>query len=148
MLYAWVRCNVAERAADQQIFIALPMDNRLGSLKGAIMSDFKAISELAYELWEKGGRRNGTAEQNWLEAERILASRERAPVTVPSKTALTARAVDQLLATPQRPPLSAAPARARKGSTKSSPSQASVKPARKQAPTETPKVGSRDAPGG
>jgi hypothetical protein len=89
------------------------------------MSDFKAISQLAYELWEKGGRRDGTAEQNWIEAERILASRTRAPVTAPSKTRLTAKA-----------------------SAKSSPTKASAKPSRKRAPAETPKVGSRDAPGG
>ncbi len=30
----------------------------------------------AYELWISGGRRDGVAEQNWLEAEKILSSTE------------------------------------------------------------------------
>ena len=30
------------------------------------------IKAKAYELWEKRGRRNGTAQADWLEAERII----------------------------------------------------------------------------
>lgn len=98
------------------------------------MSDLSAISRLAYELWEKGGRREGTAEQNWLEAERILASRGRAP--------LTAQAVDQLLTAP-----APAPARARKAPAKKTTTKTTAK-ASKRAPAEPRKVSSRDAPGG
>jgi len=34
----------------------------------------KAIAELAFELWEARGRPHGTAEEDWLEAERRLAA--------------------------------------------------------------------------
>ena len=30
------------------------------------------IKAKAYELWEKQGRKNGTDQSNWLEAERII----------------------------------------------------------------------------
>jgi hypothetical protein len=33
-----------------------------------------AIRQKAYELWLSGGRLGGVAEQNWLEAERMLKS--------------------------------------------------------------------------
>jgi hypothetical protein len=108
------------------------------------MADFSATSQLAYELWEKGGRRDGTAAQNWLEAERILASREPVPLTGP----LTDQAVDQLLTAPGLPPPPAPPPRARKVAATPSAAKASAKSSRKRASAETPKVGSRDAPGG
>ncbi len=90
---------------------------------GITMVDFSAISQLAYELWEKGGRRDGTAGQNWLEAERILAGR----AGIPQPAA----------------PLS----RARKTRGKS-PAKPTAKSSAKPATVETPKVGSSDAPGG
>ncbi len=34
--------------------------------------DTESVRHMAYEIWVKGGRREGMAEQNWLEAERIL----------------------------------------------------------------------------
>jgi hypothetical protein len=37
--------------------------------------DYDAIRSKAYELWVSGGCQPGVAEQNWLEAERIVASR-------------------------------------------------------------------------
>ena len=41
-----------------------------------------AIRQKAYELWLSGGRLGGVAEQNWLEAERILKSTS-APASAP-----------------------------------------------------------------
>lgn len=82
------------------------------------MSDFRAISRLAYELWEKSGRREGMAEQNWLEAERILASRGHAT--------LSGQAVDTLSTAPSA-------ARARKTTAKRA-----TKDSRKGAPVKMP----------
>jgi Protein of unknown function (DUF2934) len=107
------------------------------------MSDFRAISRLAYELWEKSGRREGMAEQNWLEAERILASRGRAP--------LSGQAVDTLLTAPSAARGRKATAkRATKVSRKGAPVKMPNPPEDEvdRLPSETPKVSSRDAPGG
>jgi hypothetical protein len=35
-------------------------------------NDIEAIQHKAYELWVKGGRREGVADQNWAEAERLV----------------------------------------------------------------------------
>ena len=37
--------------------------------------DVKSIAELAYQLWVAGGRPHGSAEVDWLEAERLLSKR-------------------------------------------------------------------------
>jgi len=56
-------------------------------------SDSENVRRKAYELWITGGRRDGVAEQNWLEAEKILSSTEAilstrlAPATQPPKAA-------------------------------------------------------------
>jgi hypothetical protein len=50
--------------------------------------DSEAIRELAYHLWEADGRRHGSAEDYWLQAERQLAS------GIAPTRAATARAVD------------------------------------------------------
>jgi hypothetical protein len=36
--------------------------------------DMEAVAKKAYDLWVQGGRRDGVAEQNWIEAERIVSS--------------------------------------------------------------------------
>lgn len=41
----------------------------------ATSCDESAIRELAYRMWEDGGRPDGQADQHWLEAERKLKSR-------------------------------------------------------------------------
>ncbi len=52
--------------------------------------DSESVRAKAYELWVKGGCRDGVAEQNWLEAEKILSSTEAStssratPVSQPS----------------------------------------------------------------
>ena len=38
--------------------------------------DSESVRLKAYELWVKGGKRDGVADQNWLEAERVLRSTE------------------------------------------------------------------------
>jgi hypothetical protein len=54
--------------------------------------DAESVQCMAYEIWVKGGRRDGVAEQNWLEAERILNaaqashSTHTAPSTPPEST--------------------------------------------------------------
>ncbi len=53
--------------------------------------DSENVRRKAYELWISGGRREGVAEQNWLEAEKILSSTQAsfstrsAPTTQPPK---------------------------------------------------------------
>jgi hypothetical protein len=34
--------------------------------------ELEAVQRKAYELWVQGGRRDGVAEQNWNEAERLV----------------------------------------------------------------------------
>lgn len=43
--------------------------------------DPDSVRHKAYELWVNGGRRDGVAEQNWLEAEQIVSSTQAAPST-------------------------------------------------------------------
>ena len=92
-------------------------------------SDLRAIRELAYRLWEARGRRHGHAAEDWLDAERqVKASQDPVPLSgsdVPAK-------------------------RSRKRGKKAAPAKAPIVPLDDNAnnPPETPKVGSRDAPGG
>ena len=46
--------------------------------------DIEAIQHKAYELWVKGGRREGVAEQNWIEAERQVLSSQKEPAIRPA----------------------------------------------------------------
>jgi hypothetical protein len=56
------------------------------ALRSAAMhSDPRSIGELAYRLWQGRGCPDGTAEQDWLEAERQLAGETRLPVETPSR---------------------------------------------------------------
>ena len=41
--------------------------------------DHQSIKDLAYRLWEARGRPEGSAEQDWREAERQLSAREAPP---------------------------------------------------------------------
>ncbi len=54
--------------------------------------DTDSVRIKAYELWLNGGKRDGVADQNWLEAERILRSTE-APLSMRSVTNATQAAV-------------------------------------------------------
>ena len=92
-------------------------------------SDLRAIRDLAYRLWEARGRRQGHAVDDWLDAERqVKASQDPVPLSgsdVPAK-------------------------RSRKRGKTAAPAKAPIVPLDDNAntPPETPKVGSRDAPGG
>ena len=46
--------------------------------------DPESVRRKAYELWISGGRRDGVADQNWLEAEQILSSTQ---ATISTRTA-------------------------------------------------------------
>jgi len=46
--------------------------------------DSESVQRKAYEIWVKGGRRDGVAVQNWLEAEQILSSTQ---ATLTTRTA-------------------------------------------------------------
>lgn len=89
--------------------------------------DLRAIRELAYRLWEARGRRHGHAIDDWLDAERQI------------RASLAPDPASQVKAK-----------RARKRAKASLPSKAPTVPVDDAASTspETPKVGSRDAPGG
>ena len=43
------------------------------------MGIHEEISKVAYELYEKSGRADGRDQENWLEAERIVLARRKAP---------------------------------------------------------------------
>lgn len=43
------------------------------------VTDIAAIQRKAYELWLSGGCREGVAEQNWAEAERLVSESQAAP---------------------------------------------------------------------
>ncbi|HSD75534.1 MAG TPA: DUF2934 domain-containing protein [Steroidobacteraceae bacterium] len=89
--------------------------------------DLSAIRDLAYRLWEARGRRHGHAIDDWLDAERqVKASQDSAPL--PDVTR-------------ERPRKRSKAAPAAKAPTVPIDEAVSNSP-------ETPKVGSRDAPGG
>ena len=51
--------------------------------------DNRTIRELAYHIWEQRGRPAGTAQEDWLEAERRLSAVE--PVVAPKTSPKTSR---------------------------------------------------------
>jgi hypothetical protein len=54
-------------------------------------SEHRSVRELAYQLWQARGCPNGTAEQDWRDAERQLAAPKNA---VPKTQAAASEAVD------------------------------------------------------
>jgi Protein of unknown function (DUF2934) len=48
------------------------------------LSSKQSIAELAYHLWNARGRPHGSEEENWLEAERRLATKETLPTRNPA----------------------------------------------------------------
>ncbi len=51
------------------------MESRKDSLPPARIPTHEEIAKLAYSYWEAGGRRYGSALEDWLSAERILRNR-------------------------------------------------------------------------
>jgi hypothetical protein len=103
--------------------------------------DWKAIRDLAYRLWEERGKPVGSAEADWLEAERQLARGQRPESKNVDEAAKESFPASDPPASglPDKPPANAEAkwAAARKG-----------KPRGRRGRDETPKLGSRDAPGG
>jgi hypothetical protein len=62
--------------------------------------DSENVRLKAYELWIKGGQRDGVAEQNWLEAEKILSSTQAAPSTHSAPTSQPPKAPQAAPVTP------------------------------------------------
>lgn len=92
-------------------------------------SDLRAIRDLAHRLWEARGRRHGHAVEDWLDAERQIGAAQD-PVSVAEAPVKPAR-------------------RRGKGKNAAAPKAPIVPPDDSaNSPPETPKVGSRDAPGG
>ena len=113
--------------------------------------DPQAVRELAYSLWEQGGKREGDAERHWLEAERLLGAK---PRTDNQRVDESVRESFPASGLPDKPPANAARKWAAADAAKSRKSRAKSRTtnggpdgngSRK---SEMPKLGSRDAPGG
>jgi hypothetical protein len=117
------------------------------------------VRELAYSLWEQRGKPNDNAEQDWFEAERLLATRRRHDdqrvdeaerESFPASDAPATSAPDRVPANADAKWVAAdaakpRPSRGRSGS-RAAAERSDGDVARK--PAETPKLGSSDAPGG
>jgi hypothetical protein len=129
--------------------------------------DPERIRELAHQLWIERGRPEGGAETDWFEAERRLLSQRRTDSELVDEAVKESFPASDAPASglPDNPPANAGEkwraaeaAKPRKRQAKASPvtSAAPVKPANPREdgapspskPRATPKLGSRDAPGG
>jgi hypothetical protein len=120
-------------------------------------SDPHTVRELAYRLWEQRGRPEGGAEEDWLEAERQLSGDvRRTDAQVVDEAVKESFPASDAPATglPDKPPANAgekwaaAEAKPRKRRTKTARRVEEVNAPESSDPSETPKIGSRDAPGG
>jgi hypothetical protein len=59
-------------------------------IKAPVPVDSDAITKLAYELWVGRGRPEGSPEQDWFEAERILRAAAESTLTSDAETPSTA----------------------------------------------------------
>jgi hypothetical protein len=127
--------------------------------------DLERVRELAYRLWVERGRPEGGAEADWFEAERQLHGRRKTDSQIVDEAARESFPASDPPASglPDKPPANAgekwraadAAAKPRKRRSKTA-SAAAGKPAdpdesedpKARNARETPKLGSRDAPGG
>ena len=117
--------------------------------------DPQAVRELAYSLWEQGGKQEGDAERHWFEAERLLGAKPRTDnqrvdesvrESFPASDAPASGLPDKPPANADRKWAAADAAKSRKSrgkrTTNGGPEDNGIRK------SETPKLGSRDAPGG
>jgi len=118
--------------------------------------DPQAVRDLAYSLWEQRGKPEGDAERHWFEAERLLGAEPRTDnqrvdesvrESFPASDAPASGLPDKPPANADRKWAAADAAKPRKNSgrsrmTNGEPADSGTRK------SETPKLGSRDAPGG
>jgi len=118
--------------------------------------DPQAVRELAYSLWEQRGKPEGDAETHWLEAERMLGVAPRTDSQRVDESVRESFPASDAPASglPDKPPANAEgkwaaadAAKPRKSRTRSRTTNGEPQDNGTRR-SETPKVGSRDAPGG
>lgn len=118
--------------------------------------DPRKVRELAYRMWEQRGRREGCAEEDWFEAERQLSGHlRRTDAQVVDEAVKESFPASDAPATglPDTPPANAdekwaaAATKPRKRGSKAPRRIEEVNPPESSELRETPKLGSRDAPG-
>jgi hypothetical protein len=120
--------------------------------------DPEAVRELAYSLWEQHGKPEGDAERYWFEAERLLGAKPRTDSQRVDESVRESFPASDAPASgvPDKPPVNAehkwaaadAAKQSRKSRGRSRTSNGEPQDKEARTPGETPKVGSRDAPGG
>jgi Protein of unknown function (DUF2934) len=119
--------------------------------------DPRSVRELAYRLWEQRGRPEGCAEEDWFEAERQLSGQpRRTDAQVVDEAVKESFPASDAPATglPDKRPTNAeekwaaAESKPRKRRTKAPRRVEEVNAPESSDLRETPKLGSRDAPGG
>jgi len=124
-----------------------------------VQADPRVVRELAYRLWEQRGKPDGGAEQDWYEAERLLGGHPRTDNQVVDESVRESFPASDAPASglPDKPPSNAEEkwaaadaAKPRKGRARSAAGRGerSERDDAGRRPPETPKLGSRDAPGG
>jgi hypothetical protein len=118
--------------------------------------DPQAVRELAYSLWEQRGKPEGDAERHWYEAERLLGAQPRTDnqrvdesvrESFPASDAPASGLPDKPPANADQKWAAADAAKPRKGRARTrTPNSESEDNGTRR--SETPKLGSGDAPGG
>jgi DUF2934 family protein len=119
--------------------------------------DPQAVRDLAYSLWEQRGKPEGDAERHWLEAERLLGAQPRTDNQRVDESVRESFPASDAPASgiPDKPPVNAdrkwaaadaAKSRKSRGKSRSTNGEPEENGSRRSG--ETPKLGSRDAPGG
>jgi hypothetical protein len=119
--------------------------------------DPQAVRDLAYSLWEQRGKPEGDAERYWYEAERLLGAEPRTDnqrvdesvrESFPASDAPASGLPDKPPANAERKWAEADAAKPRKNRGRSQTPTGEPEDNGKKRRSETPKLGSRDAPGG